>query len=171
MKEVEYAREWELIKASHAASWQNPRGWVLEKLLPITPLLEFSNILWNPKVQYRVHKSHPLVPILNEVLTAHSICLTSILMSFHLRPGLPSGLFPSAFPHKNRICISVHLMHITCPAGVIIFDLIVVIIFGEKCKLWSSASQKTRSQRCFTQKNWYWTRDAVRSVRLPEVHG
>jgi hypothetical protein len=54
-----------------------------------------------PQVQYRVHKSPPLVPILRHINPIHSIpsSLRSILiLSTHLRLGLPSGLFPSGFP-------------------------------------------------------------------------
>jgi hypothetical protein len=65
---------------------------------------ELPNILWNPKVHYRVHKSPPLAPILSHINPVHTIppypiALTSILLlSTHLRLDLPSGLLPSGFP-------------------------------------------------------------------------
>jgi hypothetical protein len=49
---------------------------------------EFPSILWNPKVQYRVHKSAPLLPMLSHIHPIHSIpsYLRSILiLSSHLR--------------------------------------------------------------------------------------
>ena len=75
---------------------------------------EISQILWNPKVNYRIHKCLPLVPILSQpdqVHTPHPTSWRSILiLSSHLRLGLPSDLFPSGFPTKTLYKTS-HLPH------------------------------------------------------------
>ena len=65
---------------------------------------EIPRILWNPNVHYRIRKLPPPVPILSQIDPVHkpsSISRRSILiLSSHLRLGLPSGLFPSGFPTK-----------------------------------------------------------------------
>jgi hypothetical protein len=63
---------------------------------------ELPNILWNPKVHYRVHKSPPLVCVLRKInlVQTTSSYLSKIRFNIvrHLRLGLPSGLFLVAFP-------------------------------------------------------------------------
>jgi hypothetical protein len=64
----------------------------------------------------------------------YSITLRSILTSAHLGLGLPSGFFPSGV-------FAIFYMHssspirATCPANLVLLDLITVITLGEEYKL------------------------------------
>jgi len=93
---------------SHAKSWltnsmeRNP-SWETSSS-PTSG--EMTRIVWNLKVHYRVHKS-PL-PVLS---WAHQLCphphptswRSILILSSHLRLGLPSGLFPAGWSHQNPV--------------------------------------------------------------------
>jgi hypothetical protein len=89
---------------------------------------ELPSILRNPKVHHGVHKSPPLVPILSQIDPVHTIpfyiSLRSILiLSTHLRLGLPSGLFPSGFP-------TISYMHSSSPPFVLHALPISILCYG-----------------------------------------
>jgi hypothetical protein len=66
---------------------------------------EIPRILWKPKFHYHFHKYPPPVPIFSQVdpvhyLTSHFLKF-NLIISSHLRRGLPSGPFPSGFSTKT----------------------------------------------------------------------
>ena len=103
---------------------------------------EIPRISRNPKVHYRTHKRPPPVSILGQPIQSiypHPSSWRSILIiSTHLRVGLPSGLLPSGFPTKTLYTTLSSRIRATCPAQLILLDFITRKILGEKYKSFSS---------------------------------
>ena len=69
----------------------------------------------------------------------HPTSWRSILLSSHLRLGLPSGLFPSGFLTKNLYMPLLTPIRATCPAHLILLDFITRTILGEEYRSLSSS--------------------------------
>ena len=56
---------------------------------------------------------------------------TYLILSTHLRLGLPNDLFPSCFPTKTPYAPLLSSIRATCPVCLILLDLITRLIFAE----------------------------------------
>jgi len=96
-------------------SMQHSPSWEANRFLATQ---EISHILWNPKVHYRIHKCPPPVPILSQLDPVHTpphptSWRSILILSSHLRLGLPSGLFTTGFSHQKLVYASL-LPHTCC---------------------------------------------------------
>ena len=65
--------------------------------------------------------------------------LFPLILSSHLRLGLPSGLFPSSFPTSTLCMPLLSPIRATCPAHLILLDFITRTILGEEYRSLSSS--------------------------------
>ena len=99
---------------------------------------EIPRISRNPKVNYRTHKRPSPVPIQGESNPVH-IPHPTLILSTHLRLGLPSVLFPSGFPTKTLYTPLSSPIRATYPAHLILLHFITRTILGEEYKSFSSS--------------------------------
>jgi hypothetical protein len=117
--------------------------WLSNESISCAATQEPPSILWNPKVHYRIRKCSPLVLIPNQTNLVNTpppapkFYLSKIRLNIIHSPSpcLPSGLPPSDFPTNSLHAFPFFSIRATCPAHLILFNLIILIILSIKYKL------------------------------------
>ena len=96
-----------------------------------------------PEVHYRIHKSTALVSILSQIKPVHASPSHFLNVNFNIiipsAPGSSKWDLSIRAYHQNPVCTSPLLVRATCPAQLILYDLITRTIFGEQYTLLSSS--------------------------------
>jgi hypothetical protein len=84
-----------------------------------------------PQMKMPVHRSRPLYRILSHFNPVLTLTSYSSGMRFNIILQTTSVLFSSVFPNKNLYALLIFTLHATCPAHLMLQDLITLTILGE----------------------------------------
>jgi len=108
---------------------------LLEKLIVNHVVL---HTLWNPRVHFHVYDSLPLAPIMSHINPVHTVPAHFFKIHCIILPSVSLSSWWSLsfrFPHQTLYAYIFFTIHFTCPAHLITFDLITLIVFGGRNSL------------------------------------
>ena len=79
-----------------------------------------------------------------------------LILSTHLRLGLPSGVFPSSFPTKTLYIPLSSPIRATCPTHLILLDFITHTILGEEYRSFSSSLCNLLHSPIYIENRLHW---------------